>query len=371
MKVKVEIRSLTGLRGIAAIYVMLYHYFAGQAFSNPATTILAHGYLAVDLFFVLSGFVMALNYGGMFEASWSARTYWQFLGRRIARVYPLYLALTLVAAVLVIAGLQKLLPVHSFWPTLAANVAMVQSWGLLTNSLDGPAWSISSEWAAYLLFPLLLGPTLFRSAAAACAAAVAGLAAVGVLCLVPVALQTKAFPAMLLDVHEPAFALPVIRCLAEFVLGLVAYRVSRSAPGYLRGASLAPLGLCGGLLLLLAIPKSDFFVVVLIPALIVSLTSVQSLPARLLGSRIFETLGLLSYSIYLTHDLMDVPMSWTRRLVEQHGFSHGQSFAAIVGVVLTAGASVACYRLIEQPGRRWLRLVFEGPRQRVAAASVM
>ena len=83
-----EIRALTGLRGIASLYVVLFHYFQPLPLVGYLRTLLGHGYLAVDLFFVLSGFVMALNYGSRFAAGAHWPEYRLFLCRRFARVYP-------------------------------------------------------------------------------------------------------------------------------------------------------------------------------------------------------------------------------------------------------------------------------------------
>jgi peptidoglycan/LPS O-acetylase OafA/YrhL len=74
-----EIRSLTGLRGVAVAYVVVHHFFLGLTFTNPFTTFLAHGYLAVDLFFVLSGFVMTLNYGMDLHQSYRGFAVWRCL----------------------------------------------------------------------------------------------------------------------------------------------------------------------------------------------------------------------------------------------------------------------------------------------------
>ena len=148
-----EIRALTGLRGIAALYVVAFHYLGGLSFSNPMTTLFAHGYLAVDLFLILSGFVMALNYAAAFTADFSFSTYLRFLWRRIARIYPLYIVMTLVSSLFFYFGIYKLAPFEKSLTTVVVlNAGMVQSWGL-SSSLDAPAWSITAEWAAYLLFP--------------------------------------------------------------------------------------------------------------------------------------------------------------------------------------------------------------------------
>ena len=113
------------------------------------------GYLAVDLFFVLSGFVMALSYGPAFGERFSLRVFAAFLWRRVARLYPLYG--TILVARLVYTGLRYgrfdlprpwiAAPLAHPWTAIPANVLLVQSWGLAPSSI-GPAWSISTEWAA-------------------------------------------------------------------------------------------------------------------------------------------------------------------------------------------------------------------------------
>ncbi|NNM59255.1 MAG: acyltransferase [Legionellales bacterium] len=101
---KQEIYSLTGLRGIAATMVMFYHFnashlLAGGAFAN----LLGHGYLMVDLFLVLSGFIIAMTYGSRFDKAVTWREYRIFLVRRIARIYPLYILTTISAGILITA----------------------------------------------------------------------------------------------------------------------------------------------------------------------------------------------------------------------------------------------------------------------------
>src|SRR5215469_9584957 len=163
-----EVRALTGLRGIAATLVALYHINPELRGYGAFGRIVGRGYLWVDLFFVLSGFVLALNYGARFAHGWRSDTWRDFLLRRVARIYPLYVVLFAGSAAYMAVGLGQsyalpLLP----YPTLshpvadgAANLFMVQSWGV-GPSFDGTAWSLSAEWAAYLLFPLLASLALF------------------------------------------------------------------------------------------------------------------------------------------------------------------------------------------------------------------
>ena len=337
---------------------MIFHYVLGLPFSNPVTTFIGHGYLGVDLFFVLSGFVMALNYGRMFEAGLSAPAYVEFLGRRIARVYPLYLVATVCGLFLVVMGCLQA-PHSSIAITFLINLLMIQSWGL-TESLDAPAWSISAEWAAYLLFPAMLFPCLFRHPSWAWRSAIVCVVTLAVLCMLPQSWGHRPTQTTLLDLHASQFALPVVRCLSEFALGLLAFRLSASPFGLVLAQDRWLSGtICVIIIFLMTIPRSDFLVVLLFPTLVISLTSDQHLPGRILSSPGVEFIGLLSYSIYLTHDLMGGLLGWVHGLAYSIGLRHAQTYAAVVGILLTFPISYLAYSLIEVPSRRWLRTLFE------------
>src|ERR1700742_2077340 len=88
---KEEIDALTGIRGVAAVTVIAYHIYPASDFPYGLSHLVARGYLSVDVFFVLSGFVMALNYGPMFRDRIQLSSIMTFLMRRVARLYPLYI----------------------------------------------------------------------------------------------------------------------------------------------------------------------------------------------------------------------------------------------------------------------------------------
>jgi peptidoglycan/LPS O-acetylase OafA/YrhL len=154
-----EIRSLTGIRGVAATWVVLYHVHEADDLHAVVKTLLTHGYLAVDLFFLLSGFVMAFSYGRLATAGWNLKSYKTFLWLRFGRVYPLYFLMTCAVALMIVVGWSKALPVQNLGAAFLANVALVQVWFSI-RSIGGLAWSISTEFTAYLLFPLLAACTL-------------------------------------------------------------------------------------------------------------------------------------------------------------------------------------------------------------------
>lgn len=105
---KPEIRALTGVRGVAALLVVIYHWaMPYMPQGSVAFRLFGRGYLFVDLFFVLSGFMMALNYGHLFEnhVRWPAIRF--FFLRRFARVYPLYFVVMLALIVFQVAAYRE------------------------------------------------------------------------------------------------------------------------------------------------------------------------------------------------------------------------------------------------------------------------
>jgi peptidoglycan/LPS O-acetylase OafA/YrhL len=357
-----EIRALTGLRGVAALYVVAMHFTVGAGMAKGIDLFMSHGYLAVDLFFVLSGFVMAINYTPMFAGQWSMSAYLKFLGRRIARVYPLYLVCTLCGFWLIEVGnLPRMPNCTGLRATLGLNLAMMQVWGVGgCGSLDTPAWSISAEWAAYLLFPLLLVPALLRKPWAAWITACVCVLTVAWLCLLSPSIRHNPNVANLLDFTDASRGLAVVRCLAEFVLGLLAYRVTATKVGRSIAASrwIAPV-VCLLTIAALAAPKLDLAFVLLCPVSIVCLAAGDHFPNRILSSRLAEYLGGLSYSIYLIHLLLGGLKYWIQTKLAALGMPHAHVFADAARIALLFGIGIAAHRFIEVPGRRWLRRLFE------------
>jgi peptidoglycan/LPS O-acetylase OafA/YrhL len=364
-----EVRSLTGLRGGAALYVVFYHFLFAIPMSGVLSTLVAHGYLAVDLFFVLSGFVMTLNYAELFRDGFSVSAFWKFLGRRIARVYPLYFAATLCAALFLALGMEvstSYAKVHLdsvLFRNLLMNLLMLQSWwGSSGYSIDGPAWSISAEWAAYLVFPVFLWIGFNASSwKARTGTIIAGLGLVALNFLSPRFLQNPPRPIAPFDIYAPYHSGAILRCLPEFFIGVFIARIfTQSVYPRLWTRRYVAESIAVALALLLCFRNTDLFVVLLVPFFILSLTSETSLPGRFFGSLPIYHLGTLSYSIYLIHELLSPMVRATRQLLDLHHVRHGQTVAAIPALILTYILSRAAFHYIEAPGRRILRNYFEG-----------
>jgi peptidoglycan/LPS O-acetylase OafA/YrhL len=94
-----EIKSLTGLRGIAAMWIVLHHYFGSAKTGNivleAISNIFSNGYLAVDFFFVLSSFVLCYSYEKSFSVTVNRESYKNFMIKRFIRIYPLLIFMLL------------------------------------------------------------------------------------------------------------------------------------------------------------------------------------------------------------------------------------------------------------------------------------
>jgi peptidoglycan/LPS O-acetylase OafA/YrhL len=354
-----EIKPLTGLRGVAALYVVAFHYLDGLTLSSPGKTFLAHGYLAVDLFFVLSGFVMALSYARMFRDGFSLSAYRKFLGRRLARVYPLYLAATLIALFLILLGWLPYIRSRSLGITFIANLFMIQAWGV-SASLNSPGWSISTEWAAYLLFPLLLVPALNLRARYAWLVGAISLATLGLLCAMPVGVAHKTSADTVLNLSDFQLALPLWRCLSEFLLGILAFRLASRSTNALRASrGWLSIFLVLAALAALTVPRADLFFVFLLPPLIAVLSDGEHLPQRILSSGIAQVGGRLSYSIYLVHVLLIGLVASIHHQIALLGLPHGQSCGAAVCIALTLFFAWLAHKHVEVPARQWIRRTLE------------
>jgi peptidoglycan/LPS O-acetylase OafA/YrhL len=343
-----EVKALTGLRGIAALYVVLFHANGLFAFPAEIRPFIRHGYIAVDLFFILSGFVMAMTYGHMFKDGFSFSNFKRFLMLRLARIYPLYILVTLITALMITTVLSETYHfADDVMRALPSNIAMTHVWGLAYGIVP-QAWSISAEWAAYLLFPL--GAALARWAPRRYALLGAA-AAFGLLIYIAygpywLTLAHK-FQGQINVVHSYAPG-TTLRCLASFYLGLVAFRFRDQVPAR-AAAVLAPVALG-----LLWFRSTDLSLVVTFTLLIMALSYDTGPIARVLQTRIIYWLGVISFALYLVHDLI--------QKIVFHSFPAwgigtgipGMAWLAI-SLALCLGVAALAHYGYEKPSRRWAR----------------
>jgi peptidoglycan/LPS O-acetylase OafA/YrhL len=344
--VNAELRALTSARGLAAWLVVLFHIRESIASLPPAAeAVLAKGYLAVDFFFLLSGFVIWLSWSGRVREG-GAGALPEFLRRRVARIWPLHLfmlALALCLALLLRATGRET-PQFPF-AELPLHVALVQNWGT-TPALawNDPAWSISCELAAYLLFPLLvLAIDWRRVPTRAILAAIAAL-----LTLLHAAFVLNG--ATILGEQIPRFGL--IRCTFEFASGTaigalwLRSREQWRAPAILAATTfvLAFAGFAIGLLPeTLAVPAA-------FAALLLALALTAGKRGNVLEAGALHHLGEISYATYLGHFLLWFAFKLV--FVTDAQTVGWPLIALYLGLVLASSA--ALYRWVERPAQRWV-----------------
>lgn len=256
-------------------------------------SLLHAGNVAVDLFFVLSGFVLTVGYGAWFTTLQPAR--WsRFLARRLARIYPLHVAITLALSVgitlITLRGDPPSDPQRYTVASLLANLLLMHAWGtdrLLT--WNQVSWSISAEWFAYLLFPLVVVVTARVQRAGL-------LLAIG---FAAVVLEL----AVMLTVSDA----PLVRVSGAFVLGVCLAQV------YGRGwhdewpwdriafaAAVATVLLLGAL----TADGAQWLATPLFGVLIFALAHQRGPAATALSGRRMVFLGEASYALYLLHGVI-------------------------------------------------------------------
>ncbi|MCS6317892.1 MAG: acyltransferase [Nitrospira sp.] len=161
-----DIKALTGVRLFAALWVVLYHFRDGLkpiAIVEPFMPLINDGYLAVPMFFILSGFILSHTY----FPHYSLKSHPKFVYRRLARLWPVHMAsliaLMMYIGVMVVHSGHFEDDGHTFaMAHVPGELVMVRSWFSKDLVWNYPAWSIHAEWFAYLfLFPVAC--LLFRT----------------------------------------------------------------------------------------------------------------------------------------------------------------------------------------------------------------
>jgi peptidoglycan/LPS O-acetylase OafA/YrhL len=332
-----NIPALTGFRGVAAAWVVLFHLTVG-------VPILRYGDLGVDAFFILSGYVLTYVYAGKLV---NAAAYFGFIRARLARIYPLHLVTLCVLALMVVAlpDFAERYPMPDqrwgFGPFLA-SLLLVQNWGyFLPTSWNTPSWSLSAEWFAYLIFPLFLFATQWPRSKTT------PLVLAGSLFLALYAAFTlKGIPTLGVE------GMPgMLRMTCEFAAGCL---LCRAVDNGLQRLPLVADIAAIALILTAAILGGAFtFLVLPAFALFVLLAAQESPTARFLSKAPIVFLGEISYSIYLIHWILIQGSQWFLS-----GRLAGTSWQVIwdIGLVLVCiGLSTLSYLWIEQPARAWGR----------------
>jgi len=374
-----QIRALLGARAFPPLILVMYHFCEGHGYRNfwPMDYVVARGYVWVEFFFALSGFVLTYAYGPRLAQVFTAGGYGNFLKSRLIRLYPLHLfmLLAILATAIVTRQLATMghyvsifdLPYHSFIDAKAfvLNLLLVQAWHTEPHlTWNGAAWFVSVEWALCLMFPLFLWLSNGRVWRAP-------------LLIIAGFVSLWALASYFRHGLDITFDGGVLRGMADFAIGVglcMLYREWKPRDQLPEAAhSVIQLMLLGALFYTLynngwAHNIRDLWVLVPLMALLLALAFDRGILARLLQMRLPQLLGEWSYAIYIGQTFF---LLWIR-VVEQRLYPSndtpmlGTTFGGlnfwleplllVLGCVAW-GALLATF--IETPAARWLKSVTE------------
>lgn len=344
-----QIKPLTSLRFFAALWVVLYTYIH-ELQGAVAVPLLDKGYLGVDLFFILSGFILSYVY---LEAFGEGRfDYGKFVVHRLARVYPLHIATLGFTLLLVTAAAIKGITLDgnaANWAALPAHLTLTQAWGLApTASFNHPSWSISAEWFAYLSFPAVAAmawPLRNRPLLAV------GLAVVFLIALNAAFAVIAGFPLTKATFHWGA-----LRIVPTFLFGSALYLAWRS--GLVASAWAARIGSVAGMgvaLVAAHFGAPDSLVVIALGLAMLAIGGLGRDGKGILSSKPLVYLGEISFATYMIY----VPWKWV--YLKGIDLALGLNGAQLpfmwwlIGLVALVLLSMLAHHLIELPFRRVVR----------------
>lgn len=388
--------TLTPLRGIAALLVVVFHSGLMLApLARPETThFIENGWLWVDFFFVLSGFVLSHAYGPGFQQKVTWPSYQRYLGARFARVYPLHLVTLLIAAGLALVVHAKATVMMAYFQqlhglhTVPASLLLMQSLHLFEAApLNTPSWSLSTEWWVYVLFPFFVRP-FFKLTGIGRIAVLAGIVALfaGLMYYVAPHFGNR-FMVQPGTLGPKTINLTAdfgyLRCLAGFLLGMLTYEVYRSQwGGRLLRRGWVFIVCFGSTLVAMHVNWHELVIVAFFPLVILSAASNNDFVKRGLETKPLQRLGDWSFSIYMVHVLL-IQSIWLFWLTEKpdllkdfgtffaHTHSHTLAQAWLICLTLVtvtlllAGLS---YRFVEVPLRHYLNQLFRSKLAKKGAA---
>lgn len=362
---------LDGLRGVAALLVVFYHIFEGLSFAAGGTliTTINHGYLAVDFFFILSGFVIGYAYDDRWKRN---MTLGNFFTRRLIRLHPMIIMGTIIGAitfciqgsvqwdgshVATSAIMLALLAVMFFIPAYLGAGYDVRGNGEMF-SLNGPSWSLFFEYIGNILYALFIHRLSNRGLAILVALSGIGLAWFALFDIVGYGMLGVGW-----TLDGANFWGGMLRMLFPFSLGMLLSRHFR--PIKTRGA----FWICSAVLLILfCIPYIEgkspvclngvyelICIALVFPALVWIAASGKTTDKQ--STRICRFLGDISFPLYAIHyPLMYLFYAWLIKN-KLYTFTECWQMAALVytGSILLAYLCLKCY---DEPVRKWLSRKF-------------
>jgi len=340
------INQLTGIRAILAWWVVALHIVCNPQMAKYFwfAPVFSSGNLAVDGFFVLSGFILCHVYANRLS-DFSGRGFLSFLVARIARIYPVHVIVLLAFVPALVVNREFHLPnaVTGFSGLdLGLSLLLLQAWGFINHpAWNSVAWSISAEWFAYLLFPVFLIVIVKSNSMVRVAFVIASSA---------IALCWVAFSQREMNGPAGLYRSALVMVCANFALGCVVYVVKQSGI-----KSKAWVGtLAAGAAIVCASYRWLPLFSLCFAVLIFALASNGDLLSGPLSSKAMVYLGETSYSVYMVHLLLWQAVA---ALAGRAGLLSPACAPWVVAatVILIGATSSLIYHTVELPARRYLR----------------
>ena len=346
------IRPLTSLRFFFALLVFFSHlsFLTTRQvglLKSLYTSIFSEGTIGVSFFFILSGFILALNYEDKLRQK--SVSHLHFWIARFARIYPLHLVTLLVALPYVLHSIAT--PPLDWLIILGAQLSLTQSFVPLITiyySINGPAWSICDEAFFYLLFPFLI-KWLAQNWKIALSLTILFAALLGGMQVVPEKWQHWAF-----------YISPFAR-ISDFMLGIVLYRIYRKRKDPLSTTTATMAELASVILMIAAFSIHSLIPLVyrysvyywLPMSLVVYFFSFQKgLLSSMVSVKPLVWLGEISFAFYLIH----LPVIlYTLVLNNAYGFIQNDLLLILLMLSISIGLAFLLHKYIELPANRFIK----------------
>lgn len=363
---------LDGLRGVAAVLVVLFHM--GETYgASPSEQVINHGYLAVDFFFILSGFVVGYAY----DDRWNKMSLWDFFKRRLVRLHPMVIMGTVIGAILYgfgqCEGFPQIGNVEGWKVALCfvmgcfmipCGVGLdIRGWREM-NSFNGPNWTLTWEYLANILYALVL--RFLPKAVLAVLVVLAGV------CTLDLCLDLDIFG--LITERRESHLYTVIggwaitpeqlyigatRLAYPFLCGLLLSRVGKYIKVKKNGFLWCSLFLSAILVTPYIGTAPSIWngvynaVAILLLFPVIVLMGAGSTLKSERGAKVCNFLGEISYPLYITHyPILYAHMAWAWEHPEAPTYLHIMTGIGVV--VASIAVAYGCSKLYDLPVRKWL-----------------
>ncbi|NCD69673.1 acyltransferase family protein [Mucilaginibacter agri] len=363
LETKNHYEILDGLRGVAAILVVIFHVF--EAYSgNRFKQIINHGYLAVDFFFVLSGFVVAYAY----DDRWGKMTQWDFYKRRLIRLQPMVIMGSIIGAIFFYTQGGQLFPLIDQTPVWKMLLVMLVGFTMLPlpismdirgwqemHPLNGPAWSLFFEYIANILYALIFRH--FSKKVLAVFVVIFALVLIQFLVMGP---QGDVIGGW--SINGTQLYIGITRLMYPFFAGILLCRVGKLI--HIKNA----FTVCSLMLIVVFfIPRIgdehtlwmngiyESVAIILVFPLIVAIGAGGHITGKF-AQKACKFLGDISYPIYITHyALIYTYTAWV--IDDKIPFAKGMWYGAVL-VIASVAIAWACLKWYDEPVREWLKKRF-------------